>query len=813
MLKRLSITVFSLALLSISTYSAENPNMATVGQTVISRLTTQLKGFPQEKIYLHLDKPYYAVGEKIWFRAHMVHAALSLPYELSRYIYVELIDSKDVVVLREKVRPIDGMYYGQMPLSTDFTEGWYSIRAYTNYMRNVDEGFFYRRTLYIGNNLREQEKAKKDIYTKQSTGLTSSPFQIHFYPEGNHLIPGNVQAIGIRSTKADGSPVNVTGKLLDAKNNEIGTFNTHMGVGLVHIMPEEGQLYAATCKDEQGNLQTVKLPLVSIKDFALSVKQNKSAIQVSLQTPGGNPLTDTLLLVIHQRGIPLFQDYFASDRNELTLSSKNFQEGLLQFMLIDRQYNVLSERQIFIQEQNRAQVTVTTDKATYRRRERVNATIQLTDAAGKPIKGNFSVSVTDDADVVYDQDGETIESRLMLQSETQHALFNPGYYLKIDNKQAASELDMLMLTHPWTRYDLSSVMKGTIKKGDAYLLERGSSISGQVMSYPSKKGLPGNHVSLFIPKPSHVDAKSTDKNGLFYFDGFEFPDSTKIMLEAKVSLSSFIRLIVDKDSFPDVRLTLPIINEPTLKSTMKSFMNKSRERYFQETGVRIINLKEVEVVAQKQEKEKLERFRLDRGVAYFSPNHTIKQDRLETANSIMDLLITVPGVSLNPDGTGVLMRNKTPLIMVDNIKRDMNELTMITPTEVELIDILKEASDLAAYGTSGANGVIFIHLKRGEAATHSKEPESNQAIIQPLGYCVPETFPQPNYLNSDIRLNGIPDLRSTLFWKPNVVCDANGKATVNYFMGDNQGSCTLTIEGVTPDGKIIRYQGKINSRK
>jgi len=48
---------------------------------------------PQEKIYLHTDKPYlYSAGDDIWFRAHLVNAATHQPNTRSNFAYVELID-------------------------------------------------------------------------------------------------------------------------------------------------------------------------------------------------------------------------------------------------------------------------------------------------------------------------------------------------------------------------------------------------------------------------------------------------------------------------------------------------------------------------------------------------------------------------------------------------------------------------------------------------------------------------------------------------------------------------------------------------
>ena len=33
-----------------------------------------LEKIPQEKLYLHLDKPFYGAGEKIWFKGYLVNS-------------------------------------------------------------------------------------------------------------------------------------------------------------------------------------------------------------------------------------------------------------------------------------------------------------------------------------------------------------------------------------------------------------------------------------------------------------------------------------------------------------------------------------------------------------------------------------------------------------------------------------------------------------------------------------------------------------------------------------------------------------------
>jgi len=57
--------------------------------------------------------------------------------------------------------------------------------------------------------------------------------------------------------------------------------------------------------------------------------------------------------------------------------------------------------------------------------------------------------------------------------------------------------------------------------------------------------------------------------------------------------------------------------------------------------------------------------------------------------------------------------NTNPLVIVDGIERDMNDVDM---NDIESISVLKDASATAVYGVKGANGVILLTTKRGENA-------------------------------------------------------------------------------------------------
>lgn len=106
---------------------------------------------PQEKIYLHLDKSSYTAGENIWLKAYLTDATYHVPDRLSKYIYVELIDRSDSICQQIKLRQTDSCFYGNFRLPMDIKPGKYCIRAYTSWMMNQEELFFFKKNITLYN--------------------------------------------------------------------------------------------------------------------------------------------------------------------------------------------------------------------------------------------------------------------------------------------------------------------------------------------------------------------------------------------------------------------------------------------------------------------------------------------------------------------------------------------------------------------------------------------------------------------------------------------------------------------------------------
>ncbi len=64
-------------------------------------------------------------------------------------------------------------------------------------------------------------------------------------------------------------------------------------------------------------------------------------------------------------------------------------------------------------------------------------------------------------------------------------------------------------------------------------------------------------------------------------------------------------------------------------------------------------------------------------------------------------------------GNRSLTADNNPLYVIDGIPMSAGSIADVNPSDIESMEILKDASATAIYGTNGANGVILITTKRG----------------------------------------------------------------------------------------------------
>jgi len=107
---------------------------------------------PVEKLYLQFDKPYYALGDTIWFKAYLLNEYLTAS-DKSRIVNIDIANDSNKVIKQYRLPVGSAVSWGNISLDEKegLTTGTYTIRAYTNWMRNFGDNYFFYKSFYVAN--------------------------------------------------------------------------------------------------------------------------------------------------------------------------------------------------------------------------------------------------------------------------------------------------------------------------------------------------------------------------------------------------------------------------------------------------------------------------------------------------------------------------------------------------------------------------------------------------------------------------------------------------------------------------------------
>ncbi len=627
-----------------------------------------------------------------------------------------------------------------------------------------------------------------------------SCFDVGFFPEGGYLLENRFCNVAFKALNAGGLSEDIQVEVFDNQNKSVTKTNSlYKGMGALGFMPETSKSYYAVCTNGRGISKRFELPAVRTDVCVLRTALSRDNLNVMVQTP--SDYQDDLYLLVHSRGILHYAEKFDLIKDHLSLKVNNIPSGVLHLLLVNEQMQCLSERLVFVWNNDQAETLLTTDKKEYPKRSLVKNTIQISGMEEQRLEGTFSVSVTDDK-VVQPDTCNTILSNLLLISDLRGYIEDPAFYFKSKNRLNQTALDILMMTQGWRRYDVPGIIQGKVAHPSARL-ELGQVISGMVKGGLLSKPHANGKVSIMSFKTEYHDVVTTNKNGRFTFQGFEKPDSTSYFVNALAKRGhDRVELILDKDTFPPVN-QLYSIPPPYHPETFREYIAKADQKYIYENGMRMHYLDEVTVKARRRVNDKYQSI-----YSTSSPSATMSEEEIQKTGvtNIWDLLRRFPGVRVT-GYNDVSIRNSRsqPKVVIDDFEVDIDYLDGISIFDIGRIDILKDPTEMVMLGGSG--GAIVIMTKTGEAKF--TKTQFNVQHITPLGYFKAQEFYSPKYETPVEKQNPQPDLRTTIFWSPCVQTDSTGKASFEFYTADGVSNYTYIIEGVTNNGKIIRQEGKI----
>jgi hypothetical protein len=873
------------------------------GDSIIQKAARQLdkwvSNYPIEKVYLQLDKPYYSAGDDIWFKAYITIGGKHQLSGLSGILNVEFIDESDSVIQHIKLPVQNGLTWGDFSLPDTLHEGNYRICAYTNYMRNAGEDYFFDQHITVVNavsnkvftkttytyatkNEREIVNAlinyadaagapyanRKVTYsvvlnaktiakgkgvtdgsgnldisftntlsTPLLTGIIatnlvltkdeqvakiipvkaiSANVDVQFFPEGGSLVNDKNTKIAFKAVGADGLGAEIKGIITDDNNNTVTSFSSqHLGMGVFKLKPRPGVSYKANVVFADGSTKTFGLQQATDKGYVLSVAMDdtnsvKIKIVAARQTLIDNP-ADTVSLIAEAGGQIVYAAKSTKGIGVFTASvpRSHFPSGIVQFTLLSSGGEPLNERLIFIQNPDQLKLAISTEKQTYATQQKVKIKLNAQTADGKPDIGSFSVAVTDETKVPIDENKESsILANLLLTSELRGYIEQPNYYFNHPNDQTQADLDVLMLTQGYHRFEWKEILADNFPPL-VYLPEKTIDITGHITTL-SGKPIAHGKVTLLSTKHGFLMIDTvTDEHGNFAFRDFVFSDSVRFVIQArtdkdhknvKIDLDNIkTQAVTENKTAPDIQLSVNDDASVYLRSSKNFFDEKVRAGLISHSVV----LKEVVI---KAERPKVTHSSNLNGPG--NADQVLVGDQISQGfgGNIADALIgRLLGVQVI-NGKFISTRGGELKVNLDGITIPDDEISTINPIDIQSVEVLRSPMYYGIYGSeAGPGGIILLTSKNGSEmkGAYLSRPAPGIITFSPIGYYKAREFYSPQY--DDPKTNtAVANLRTTIYWNPNIVTDKDGNATFEYFNAGSKGTYRVVIEGLDVGGNIGR---------
>ena len=778
-------------------------------QNIVAKFDHYNNELPQEKAYLHLDKPYYTAGETVWFKAYLVEANTHLLDTVSIPIYVELIDNQRGKLIDKKILQLEGgSAAADFMLPDTLKAGYYQLRAYTNWMLNFDENLLFKKNFKVFRPNNADEPVK----------LNSQEIDFQFFPEGGNLVEGIENRLAYKAVDALGNGLDVTGIILSNKGDTVISFESeHLGMGIMTFKPEIGEKYTAKIKYRNIYEKEVSLPVPEKEGFVMGVEAvaDKEYIRLFVGHNYTN-LTGQIAFIGQSQGKICYAAKTASTKKVLLMKipKNKFPSGLTQFTVFNEKGLPLCERVIFLRKDTTLNVNILPNKISYNLREKVTLNIEANDAKGKPILGDFSVSVTDAGQVLEQAFSENIQTYLLLSSDLKGKIEQPAYYFSKENLDAARHLDILMMTQGWRRYRWNDIMKDELPT-PKFPLERGLSISGEISRQNGKPfEKPVNLTFMFSLKDSTrlFGMGMAQKDGSFVVNNLSFVDSAQVIVQAIAGNSNRnTKIFINRALSPKMQILAIPFNAITFdEKELVDYLKRTKEALDFERSLRFnksIMLKEYVIKGKKNLQER------DSRVLYNSPSKSLTVDQTMIGYmNVLDLIrgrfagVQVSGSANDPTitirGVSSLSGSSEPMFLLDGMRTDKSAILMLSVADVDKVDVLTGAES-AIYGMGAGNGVISILTKRGNSNyDYSKDIALGIEHFGIAGYCPSKEFYAPKY-NVSLPEHIRPDYRSTIFWSPKIKTNANGKASITFFNTDAATKVNIILEGISSTGIAI----------
>jgi len=445
----------------------------------------------RESVFLHLNKTDFIPGEDVWFKAYVYDRKNQIPFEETTNLNIAIFDSVGDQINKQLIYVNNGYGSGSIEIDSSFRPGKYYLKAFTNWMKNFKEDDSF---------IQEFEVLKSNIQVVPREEKVA--YDVQFLPEGGNLIEGAINTIGVKVINQDGLGVDIEkGTVRDEQGKKVAEFyTTKYGLGKFLYQPRKGVDYYAEILFENGTKETMNLPKPLPEGITIALEpkgEEKMVVFLATNKVSLDKLLNRkFMLLIHRDGILKKIDvkFHRADTTYAFVIDKRFLfDGMNIFTLMDDRGTPLLERLYF----NSYKKSFPQIDIKYIKKEFDSLVFEIGAIEKYETVKNLSLSVLPSGTNAYRQN-QNIHSTFNLKPYVRGYIENPAFYFNDFKNNKEDDLDLLLLTQGWSRYEWKNLNS---PPSERYEFERGIDLRGKinmkvdledrVILFPTK-----NHLSI-----------------------------------------------------------------------------------------------------------------------------------------------------------------------------------------------------------------------------------------------------------------------------------------------------------------------------
>ncbi|MFM7358757.1 MAG: hypothetical protein ACKO1T_09285 [Sediminibacterium sp.] len=761
---------------------------------------------PIEKVHLHFDKNIYNKDETIFYKGYIRTG--NEPSQLSKNLYVEWYDTTGRLI-KQTVAPVfQSTAKGSFDLPTGFSGNFIHVKAYTSWMLNHDSDFIFKKDISINSAI---------VLPSKLTAAPEVKTVVQVFPEGGMAVIGIPNRFAFRATNSFGDPVKIRGTLVDKKLKKVDTIITkHDGMGMFSFTPVINENYQVNWIDENGKKGIVLIEQPQKEGIVMQVQGgNEEATVKIIRSENIPPNWKKLNLWIHQHQSLYYKvSINVTEKRVVTaqIPISMMPTGILQFTLFSEDFLPVAERILFVNNrEHEFNVRVSFPMVSLEKRGKNIVEFFVSDTAAT----NLSASITDYS--LNTPETQTIFSDLLLSSDIRGKIYNPGYYLMSDADTVTANLDLVMLTHGWRRFNWDKLRAG-IPPVITYPAEQ-SFIKMQGKVFGLKPNMSASPPQLNLIMSGKDSSKQfyfapVNKDGSFEVRDLFFYDTAKVYygFNSGNKLTDVTQVRIDNGLLryqPGKRTSLdrnPITPyaDSILRARMTAIFNEQeRLRKLMESAT----LQEVVVKAKVKSNLQILEERYASGLFSGGDGYTfdIAEDaKIMGARDIITFLQgRVAGLMISGSGANASMnwRGSVPDLYLNEVPTQMGVVQSISVQDIAYVKVFRPP--FFGSGGGGAGGAIAIYTKRGQD-TRKADPNAKGMEYAILGgYSRFKEFSLPPYDRPETVFD--PDNRTTVLWNPYILTNKKSpRVKLTYYNNDFSKKLLLVLEGMNSEGKLVR---------